>query len=165
MNKLLLSVLAAAFSLTASIPAFAHGSFSAQDHQPQSHRQCGQHQGGFGSMFGMPMHSPLESLDLSNEQKKALFEIHLEAQPNKEKRRLVGHELLLTLDPSASDYQQKVNDYAEQVAEQAKQRFLTHAKKKADINAVLTKEQRIQLKFQQQQRMQHDGKQSRWNHR
>ncbi len=96
---------------------------------------------------GMGLGKLERMIDLSEAQKTQLAEIEkqmkTERHPGGRKHRGAG---LMALDPAAADYQQQVNERAERAAEMARQRVLKRAEIHQQVQAILTDEQKTQLK-------------------
>lgn len=84
-------------------------------------------------------------LTLTDEQKSAIADINATYATDGNPRAWLGDQMR-DLDPQAVDYQQQVDQLAEQAAENARERVLQRADVHAQIQAVLTEEQRLQLK-------------------
>jgi Spy/CpxP family protein refolding chaperone len=97
-------------------------------------------------------HSPfmgaLKQLGLSDAQKASIHQI-FEAQHSAAKAQhsamRAQHLAFAALDPSAADYQQQVNSFADQAAADARQRTQEMAQIKAQVIAVLTPAQKTQF--------------------
>lgn len=105
------------------------------------HCEHHRHHGGFG--FGK-----LERMvELTDTQKAQLAEIK---QQMKSEHRTHGRKHrpgnLMSLDPTAPDYQEKVNEQAEAAAEMARKHVLKRAEVHQQVMAILTDEQKAQLK-------------------
>lgn len=85
--------------------------------------------------------------NLSVEQKSALEKLRpvSKSETKATKEFIHGPEQIKKLDSSAADYQAKVDEIANKIADQAKTRFFAHAAMHAKINEILTDEQRKQL--------------------
>lgn len=97
----------------------------------------------------MPLHKLAKVLDLSDEQKaelKALREEMRENRPERNPENSVPYQFK-QLDPSASDYQQNVEQLADISAENARERFLKMAEMRVKIEAILSPEQVAKLKI------------------
>ncbi len=107
------------------------------------HRRHGGHAGHGGSY----LHHLEKKLDLTEEQKAAIAEIH-KAHPrdeNKEDRRNFRRDLA-DLDPAAADYQQQVTAIAKEQAANLEQTIIERGAVHAKVYAILTPEQRVKLK-------------------
>lgn len=88
-------------------------------------------------------------LDLSEEQKASIQQIREEYRTqmkNQKGDRGPRHGGFMELDPQAPNYQEQVQALAKQRAEAVEQKILLNAEKHAKIHAVLTEEQREELK-------------------
>lgn len=136
MKKFLIPVVGAAL-LATSFNVFAYG-------------------GGKHAEHGVHHLKMLEKkLDLSEAQKAELAALReamkAERSEHKGDRR---HSGLWALDPSAPDYEEQVAELAKQKADQAEQRVLRQAQMQAKIHAILTPEQREELKTLRAERAQ-----------
>lgn len=129
MRKLLSTALLATLITSAAV-ATAAG--------PQHGGGCGGEPGGRGDMI-----TKLDRLvDLSDDQKASIKELREQMAPRDGKRGMTMNKL----DASAADYQQQVNVLADEAAERARERVLNHAQMHAKVQAILTDEQKAELK-------------------
>jgi len=93
------------------------------------------------------MHKPMleKILTLSDEQKSAIADIRATYDTDDKPRAWLGDQMR-DLDPEAADYQQQLDQIAEQAATNTRERILQRAEVHAQIQAVLTEDQRLQLK-------------------
>ena len=139
MKRLILAVLAAT-SLSLAIAAYAGGP-GGDGHHGKRGDSFGGHRGMHGLMFE-------RMLELTDEQKAAVDEIHSAAkEQRKESRdeRGDGRQAMMDLNPSDADYQTKVAELGKQKAAQVEQRIIAHAAMQAQVYEILTPEQREKL--------------------
>lgn len=95
-------------------------------------------------------------LDLSSEQKTSLGEIAERNRDAMRANRLQGKTLrnaAMTIDPMAADYDQRANELADQASELAREQALLVAGMYKEVAAVLTPEQREELREMMNERM------------
>lgn len=98
-------------------------------------------------------------LDLTDEQKTQLEAIYTQAKDDAPGRGGMGRGAMFDLDPAADGYQQEVNDLAEAAADRARQRVLHHGEIHRQVMAILTDEQKEELKAH------HLERKERWKER
>jgi len=99
------------------------------------------HHGGRGDMI-----AHLDRVvSLTDEQKAALQDIQDDMRAERGSRDWQG-KAMMKLDSTAADYQDQVNALAEAAAERARERTLRHGEKHAQVQAILTAEQRAKLR-------------------
>ncbi len=121
--------------------------------------------GGFGKHGGM--HARMyKNLDLTKQQDQQIKEILEKARPNKAEHRgnrqahfQAKHQLI----QSANLDEDKLNQLAEQTAEQVKQRFIKRVKTQHQIWQILTPEQRQKVIERQNKHMEKRGKHGQHN--
>jgi len=95
----------------------------------------------------------LKQLDLSDDQKSQIKSIFKSSrQETASKERMSAKHELMRLDPAANDYDAQVAKLADQAAERARAIVLRAAETKTKIAAVLTDEQKAELKQKMQER-------------
>lgn len=110
-----------------------------------------------GHRYGghMGLHRIEKMVELTEEQKTALMDLRQEIKADRPERintRLSG------LDPTAPDYEQRVNEIAEAAAEQARNRVLQQGEIHQRVQAILTDEQKAQLQTKKQRMMEKHGR-------
>ena len=113
---------------------------------------------GFKHGGAMGLHRVEKMVELTDEQKTALQELRQEFQADRPERL---HTRLSGLDPSAEDYQQQVNELAEAAADQARKRVLQQGEMHQRLQAILTDEQKAELKARHQQMMENPMRKNR----
>lgn len=104
---------------------------------------AGEHRGGHRGEGALPLHKLAKVLDLSEqqiEQFKLLKEDFKETRPQWDKEDSVKNKLA-KLDPYANDYTESLNELADLSAQQARERFLSMAEKRAKMREILNPEQ------------------------
>jgi|GEM_PF-340258 len=121
---------------------------------------CDGHGGGRGGGSGMPLALMDNVLDLTDEQRVSLNELY--AQHRQERRESNGgkggngrraHQGLWAIDSQDGNYQQHVATLADQAANQARERILLRADLHEQVQALLTPDQREQLRAFHQEMM------------
>lgn len=134
-TALLATLITSAAFATAAGPRHGGGCGQGQGQGP------GQGLGGHGDMY-----TKLDRIvDLSDDQKTAIEELRGQMAPRDGTRGKPGM-TMYKLDASAADYQEQVNVMADAAAERARERVLRHAQVHAKVQAILTDEQKAELK-------------------
>ncbi|OUR72164.1 hypothetical protein A9Q78_07605 [Methylophaga sp. 41_12_T18] len=141
MKKTTSIIIAAATLLGSSYAIFAHD----HNEQPRSEHSS-KHDKSHSSKHGknQPIFKMIERhLELTEAQQASLDKLKQQQKPEHKKKPTL--EYYLTLDPSATNYQQTINQQAELISQQVKDQFLFDAAMHADIYQILTAPQREQL--------------------
>lgn len=115
-----------------------HGYHHKSHHK--SHHKGGEHHG------HKHMHMLQKKLDLTDEQKEQIKAIHEVAGDGAKHKRGKGRHSVMTLDPSAADYREQVEQLAQESADRLEQSIIRRGETHAQVHAVLTPEQREELK-------------------
>lgn len=113
---------------------------------------------GFKHSGHMGLHRIEKVVELTDEQKTALNELRQTMQAERPDRL---HIRLYDLDPTAADYQEQVNERADAAAEQARQRVLRHGEMHKRVQAILTDEQKVELKAHHQEMLDRPGRRNK----
>ena len=141
MKKTTSIIIAAATLLGSSYAIFAHD-YNEQHRAEHSSKHDKDHSFKHGK--NQPIFNMIERhLDLSEQQQSSLEKLKQQEKPEREKKLTL--EYYLTLDPSAANYQQTINQQAELISQQVKDQFLFDAAMHAEIYQILTAPQREQL--------------------
>jgi protein CpxP len=141
-TAIVLTVVAGLITAALLVPSFAgrgHHGFWRHGHGPQ----------GFGFGTGMRMERMIHRLDLSQEQRRQVFAVLDEARPA---WRDIGFTLadyrqeLRRMQPSDDNYQARLTEIADGVGRLSKRLVLLRGETRAKVDALLTAEQREQLR-------------------
>lgn len=114
--------------------------------------------GGFGYRFEMMMERAAERLDLSKDQRDKVFAVVDETHPTMRQLRFAFKEqrqAFMQLDPAASNYSERLKEVAHEASQLASQAVFVFGETRAKIAALLTEEQRNQMKQMIQEHRQH----------
>lgn len=117
----------------------------------------GYHQG-FKHGGHMGLHRLEKVVELTEEQKTALADLREEMQIDRPDRM---NTRLYDLDTTAADYQEQVNKRAEAAAEHARQRVLRHGEVHQRVQAILTEDQKGQLRAHHQRMQDRPGRRNK----
>ena len=137
------------YAVTASACLLAASSALAGD---RDHFKEGMHQGKKGEHF---LQQKLDLSDAQLEEIRAIREAH---DVGKGTHKRSPHPGVMSLDPSASDYSQQVEQLAQRRSEEVKQAVIERGTVHAQIYAVLTPEQKEKMKVLQEKRLERQAK-------
>jgi protein CpxP len=121
------------------------------------HAGWGHGPGGFGPRAEMMVEKLADELDLSQTQRNQAFAVLDQARPAMRQARFAiadQRRALRRLNPADADYQTHLKEIADEVGKLAGQMVMLHGELHANLNALLTEEQRQQL---QTLRLEHRG--------
>jgi Spy/CpxP family protein refolding chaperone len=163
MNKRNIAIATCIAALLGTGAVVAGGAYCENGKDGHSYHR-GHHGHGHGGMYGKHMVSHLEDrLDLSQAQSEALEDLFRARKESRDLHHDSRRDLIsraVKLDPEAQNYDTEVAKLADEVAEIARQRALEMAGMQKEISALLSPEQRTELRELIQKRM--SGKMKRF---